>query len=58
MRRVCTGALVHGEQTVRDKCGQARVEERRDCIGAQVHCEHTIRERVWPGQGGGSGECA
>ena len=23
-----------------------------------VHLEQTVRERVWPGQGGGSGECA
>ena len=42
---MCTGALVHHEQTVRERMARPGRRRRRVCTGAPVHREQTLRWR-------------
>ena len=46
MRRVCTGTLVHNEQTVRRRVARPGRLTRRVCTGTPVKYQQTVRERV------------
>ena len=46
MRRLCTGTLVHREQTLRGRVDRPGRRMRRVCTGTQAHCEQTLRGRV------------